>query len=130
MKKEYKRLLGKWWHSSLLDIKNGCMIHNDATPVNFLFHKGRPFLLDFKLASRHGHFACDLGILCAEMKYYFAKRGSSQKAEPYIHYFLKHYSKDEKKFYKITGVIPFYMACGLLRIAVFKSDTSYRDCSL
>jgi tRNA A-37 threonylcarbamoyl transferase component Bud32 len=127
MKKEYKRLLGKWWHSSLLDIKNGCMIHNDTTPVNFIFHKGSPFLLDFELASRHGHFACDLGILCAEIKYYFAKRGSTQKAEYYIHYFLKHYSKSEKEFYKLTGVIPFYMAYGLLRIAVFKSNTSYRD---
>lgn len=127
MKKEYKYLLGKWWHSSLLDIKKGCMIHNDSTPVNFVFHKGRPFLLDFELASRHGNFACDLGILCAELKYYFARKGSSQKAEPYIRHFLKRYSKDEKEFCKITKVIPFYMAYGLLRIAMFKSNTSYKD---
>ncbi|MDW5549041.1 phosphotransferase [Methanosarcina sp.] len=127
MKKEYKHLLGKWWHSSLLDTKNGCMIHNDSTPVNFVFHKGRSFLLDFDLAARHGHFACDLGILCAELKYYFARKGSSQEADSYIHHFLKHYSKNEKEFHKITKVIPFYMAYGLLRIAMLKSDTSYRD---
>jgi len=127
IRNEYKLLLGKWWHSSLLDIKNGCMTHNDSTPVNYIFHRGKPFLLDFELASRHGHFACDLGILCAELKYYFARKGSSQRAEPYIRHFLKHYSKDEEEFRKITRVIPFYMAYGLLRIAIFKSSTSYRD---
>jgi Ser/Thr protein kinase RdoA (MazF antagonist) len=127
IRNEYKLLFGKWWHSSLLDIKNGCMIHNDSTPVNYIFHRGRPFLLDFELASRHGHFACDLGILCAELKYYFARKGSSQRAEPYIRHFLKHYSKDEEEFRKITRVIPFYMAYGLLRIAIFKSSTSYSD---
>lgn len=125
--KEYKRLLEKWRHSSLLDRKNGCMIHNDSTPVNYIFHRGRPFLLDFELASWHGHFACDLGILCAELKYYFARKGSSQRAERYIRHFLRHYSKDEEEFLKITRVIPFYMAYGLLRIALFKSNTSYRD---
>ena len=103
------------------------MIHNDSTPVNYLFHKGRPFVLDFELASLHGHFACDLGILCAELKYYFARKGSSQDTEPYIHNFLKHYSKDEEEFREITKVIPFYMAYGLLRIAIFKSNSSYSD---
>ena len=126
-RKKYKHLLEKWRHSSLLDIENGCMIHNDSTPVNYIFHRERPFFLDFELASRHGHFACDLGILCAELKYYFARKGSSQRAEPYIHHFLKHYSKDEEEFRKITRVIPFYMAYGLMRIAIFKSNASYRD---
>lgn len=130
MKKEYRRLLGKWWHSPLLDIKNGCMIHNDSTPVNFIFREGKSFLLDFELSSRHGHFACDIGILCAELKYYFVQKGSSQRAEPYIHHFLRRYSKNEKEFYKITKIIPFYMAYGLLRIAMFKSNTSYRDYTL
>jgi len=127
IKGDYKHLLGKWQHSSLLDIKYGCMIHNDSTPVNYVFHKGRPFFLDFELASRHGHFACDLGILCAELKYYFARKGSSRDAEPYIHHFLKHYSKDEEEFRAINRAIPFYMAYGLLRIAIFKSNSNYRD---
>jgi tRNA A-37 threonylcarbamoyl transferase component Bud32 len=126
-KNEYKNLLGKWWHSYLLDSKSGCMIHNDSTPVNYIFHRGRPIALDFELASLHGNFACDLGILCAELKYYFSREGSSQKAEPYIHHFLKHYSENEEEFRKITRVIPFYMAYGFLRIAMFKSNTSYRD---
>lgn len=130
IKGEYKHLLEKWQHSSLLDQKYGCMIHNDSTPVNFVFHRGKPFLLDFELASRHGHFACDLGILCSELKYYFARKGSSRDAESYIHHFLKHYSKSEEEFRKITRVIPFYIAYNLLRIAVFKSNSSYRDYSL
>ena len=103
------------------------MIHNDFSPVDFAFHNWRPFLIDFGLASWHGHFACDLGILYAELKYYFAWKGSSLSAEPYIHHFLKHYSKDDEEFHKITKVIPFYMAYNLLRIAIFKSNSSYGD---
>jgi serine/threonine-protein kinase RIO1 len=127
LKGEYKHLLEKWQHSSLLDIKKGCMIHNDSTPVNFVFHRGKSFLLDFELASRHGHFVCDLGILCAELKYYFERKGSNQDAEPYICYLLKHYSKNEEECHKITQVIPFYMAYGMLRIALFKSSSSIKD---
>jgi hypothetical protein len=37
IKGEYKHLLGIWQQSSLLEIKNGCMIHNDPTPVNYVF---------------------------------------------------------------------------------------------
>ena len=127
IKEEYKHLLGKWQHSSLLDLKHGCMIHNDSTPVNFVFHRGKPFFLDFELASLHGNYVCDLGIFCAELKYFFARKGSSRDAEPYINNFLKHYSKNEEEFRKITRIIPFYMAYGLLRIAIFKSNSSYKD---
>jgi aminoglycoside phosphotransferase (APT) family kinase protein len=130
IRSEFKDLLGKWEHSSLLGMKNGCMIHNDSNPMNFVFHNGRPFLLDFELASRHGHFACDLGILCAELKYYFARKGANRVSELYIHHFIRHYCKDKKEFQKITTVIPFYMAYGLLRIALLKSNSSYKDISL
>lgn len=126
-KEKYRNLLEKWRNSSLLDKENGCMVHNDSTPVNYLFHREKPFLLDFELASRHGHFACDLGTLCAELKHYFARKGSTQRAEPYIRHFLKHYSKEEEEFRKITRVIPFYMAYGLLRIAILKWNPKYRD---
>ncbi|AAM05734.1 phosphotransferase [Methanosarcina acetivorans] len=125
-KENYKHLLGKWWHSSLLDREKGCMIHNDATPVNYVSHRGRPFLLDLELASRHGHFACDLGVLCAALKHYFARKGSGRRAEPYISHFLWHYSRNEEEFRKITKVIPFYMAYGLLRIAILKWNAKYR----
>lgn len=126
-KEKYQHLLEKWRYSSLLDRENGCMTHNDATPVNYIFHRGRPFLLDFELASGHGHFVCDLGILCAELKHYFARKGSSQRAEPYIRHFLKHYSRDEEEFRQITRVIPFYMAYGLLRISILKCNAKYRN---
>jgi aminoglycoside phosphotransferase (APT) family kinase protein len=126
-REEYKHLLEKWRRSSLLDRERGCMIHNDVTPVNYIFHRGRPFLLDFELSSGHGNFACDLGILCAELKHYFARKGSSRRAEPYIRHFLKHYSKNKEEFHKITRVIPFYMAYGLLRIALLKWNAHYID---
>lgn len=126
-KEKYEHLLGEWWHSSLLDRKNGCVVHNDSTPANYIFHRGRPYLLDFELASRHGHFACDLGILCAELKHYFARKGSTQRAKPYIRHFLRHYSRDEKEFREITRVIPFYTAYGLLRIAILKCNAKYRN---
>jgi hypothetical protein len=103
------------------------MIHNDSIPVNFVYHRGNPFLLDLELASQHGHFACDLGILCAELKYYFAQNGSNRNVEPYIHRFLKHYSKNKEEFCKIARVIPFYMSYNLLRIAIFKSNSSHKD---
>lgn len=126
-KKEYKNLLKKWWHSSLLDEKQGCIIHNDTTPVNYIFHKGKPYALDFELASYHGHFACDLGILCAELKHYFARKRTDREAEPYIRHFLHCYSRDEKEFLEIVRILPFYMAYGLLRIAVLKWNPGYRN---
>lgn len=126
-KEKYKYLLEKWRHSSFLNRDKGCMIHNDSTPVNYIFHEGKPFLLDLELASRHGHFVCDLGILCAELKHYFARKGSSRRAEPYIRHFLKHYSRDEEEFRRITRVLPFYMAYGLLRIAMLKLNAKYRN---
>lgn len=46
LKGEYRHLIRKWQHSSLLDMKKGCMIHNDSTPVNYVFHRGRPFFLE------------------------------------------------------------------------------------
>lgn len=126
-KKEYKILLEKWWHSSLLDKKHGCMIHNDATPVNYIFHKGKPFALDFELASYHGNPVCDLGILCAELKHYFAREGADWESEPYIRHFLYCYCRDEKEFLEITRILPFYMAYDLLRIAVLKWDPGYKN---
>lgn len=125
--KEYKRLLEKWRQTFLLDKEKGCMIHNDTTPVNCVFYKSQPFLLDFELASAHGNFVCDLGIVCAELKHYFARKGSGVKAEPYIHDFLKHYSKNNEQFLEITAMLPFYMAYGLLRIAILKWSPKYRN---
>lgn len=114
----FNRLLGEWWHSPLLDRKYGCMIHRDVTPANYIFQKGIPYAIDFESSWHQANPVRDLGILCAELKNYFEQNnGGGLKAEPYIGHFLWEYSRDEGEFEKVTEVLPFYMALGLLRSA-------------
>lgn len=125
-KNHYKRLIGKWWYSSRLDWEYGCMIHHDATPSNYIFHNGDPYAIDFELSASHGNPVHDLGIMCAELKHFFAINGSDQEAEPYIGHFLWQYSRCEEEFHKITRTLPFYMGYGLLRIARLEWNLEYR----
>jgi tRNA A-37 threonylcarbamoyl transferase component Bud32 len=114
----YNRLLGEWWHSPLIDQSYGCRIHNDATPVNYLFNHRKLYAIDFESSWEHANLVHDLGIVAAELKHYFAiHRKDGQKAEPYIGHFLWHYSQNEAEFQRITRAIPFFMSLGLLRMA-------------
>jgi Ser/Thr protein kinase RdoA (MazF antagonist) len=70
---KYNRLLGEWWYSTLIDQPYGCRIHNDATPVNYLFNHKKVYALDFESSWDHANFVHDLGIVAAELKHYFAK---------------------------------------------------------
>lgn len=114
----FNELLGKWWYSSLLDQEQGCMIHRDATPSNYVFHKDVPYILDLESSWHNAHYARDLGIMCSELKNHFElHKGSGVLAEPYIGHFLWHYSKNENDFHRTTKVIPFFMSLGFLRSA-------------
>ncbi|WP_292467012.1 phosphotransferase [Methanolobus sp.] len=114
----FNELLGKWWHSSLLDRYCGCMVHRDATPSNYIFRKSVPYALDFESSWENGNAVRDLGILCSELNnYYKVNKGSGTNAEPYIGHFLWHYSRNEEDFHYITQVLPFFMSLGLLRSA-------------
>lgn len=114
----FNELLGKWWYSSLLDTKHGCMIHRDATPSNYVFHKGVPYILDLESSWHNAHYARDLGILCSELKNHFQlHKGSGNLAEPYIGHFLWQYSRNETNFIKTTKLLPFFMSLGFLRSA-------------
>ncbi|MGD9779655.1 phosphotransferase [Methanomethylovorans sp.] len=114
----FDQLLGKWWYSSLLDQRQGCMIHRDATPSNYVFHKDVPYILDLESSWYNAHYARDLGIMCSELKNHFQlQEGSGRLAEPYIGHFLWHYSKNENDFLRTTKVIPFFMSLGFLRSA-------------
>lgn len=114
----FNEMLGKWWYSSLLDQKQGCMIHRDATPSNYVFHNGVPYILDLESSWHNAHYARDLGVLCSELKNHFElHKGSGALAEPYIGHFLWHYSKNENDFFRMTKVIPFFMSLGFLRSA-------------
>jgi tRNA A-37 threonylcarbamoyl transferase component Bud32 len=114
----FNHLLGEWWHGSLIDQDYGCLIHNDANPMNYVFNDGKVFVMDFESSWEHANFVHDLGVVAAELKHYFAMhKGDGQKAEPYIGHLLWHYSRNEAEFRKITSALPFFMAFGLLRMA-------------
>jgi tRNA A-37 threonylcarbamoyl transferase component Bud32 len=123
----FNRLLGEWWYSPWLDRENGCMVHRDVTPSNYIFCKGKPYAIDFESSWFQAHPVRDLGILTAELKNEFElHKGGGWKAEPYIGNFLWEYSRDEKDFKYITRVLPFFMGIGLLRSARLHQG-SYRN---
>lgn len=124
----FDMLLGKWWHSPLIDRRRGSMIHRDASPLNYLIMNGIPYILDMESCWHHANSIRDVGTLCAEMKNYFQLNcGSGMKAEPYIGHFLWHYSKDEDDFNRISRTLPFFMSIGLLRTARLYRHTPYYD---
>ncbi len=123
----FNHFLGEWWYSGLLDRKQGCMIHRDVHPSNYIFYKGKPYALDFESSWFHANPVRDLGILSAELKNYFEQnKGGGWKAEPYIGHLLWEYSRNEKDFSRITKTLPFYMSVGLLRSARLH-QRNYRD---
>ncbi len=118
-RQKYNRLLGDWWYSTRIDLPYGCLIHNDANPVNYIFNNDRLYALDFESAREHANFIHDLGIMAAELKHYFEfTENNRDKAEQYIGHFLWHYSKENlSEFHMITKALPFFMSYGLLRMA-------------
>lgn len=127
-RKKYNQMLGDWWYSAHLDRINGCMIHNDAHPANYVFRHEKAYALDFESAWEGAHPAHDLGIISAELKKFFGwNEKGAERAEPYIGHFLWHYSKSENEFHEITRALPFFMAEGLLRMARWKGDSQERD---
>ncbi len=115
---KYDRLLGEWWHSPFLDRSHGCRVHGDANPMNYLFRRNKVYMLDLESSKEHVNPVHDLGIVAAELKYFFAfHRGSGRNAEPYIGHYIWRYARNEPEFYAITCALPFFMSQGLLRMA-------------
>jgi hypothetical protein len=86
--------------------------------MNYLFNRGKVFVLDLESSKEHAHFVHDLGLIAAELKHYFAiHRGNGNMAEPYIGHYLWRYGRNEPEFYAITQVLPFFMGLGFLRMA-------------
>jgi tRNA A-37 threonylcarbamoyl transferase component Bud32 len=124
---KYNRLLGKWWYSNLVDQPYGYMIHNDATPANYIFKDDKPYALDLESSWGHANYIHDLGVMAAEIKNSFAlSKGSDDKAEPYIGHFIWNYCQEEGQFQEITRTLPFFMAFGLLRIARLHVSSNHR----
>jgi hypothetical protein len=115
-----KSLASGWWNRDGMLSDHEVIVHGDATPTNFLFHRQKVTGIDLekmKWADR----CWDLGFIAAELKHHFMWRaGDGLKAEPYIGHFLWEYALafgDISLFYRITRRLPLYMALGLLRIA-------------
>jgi len=111
----------RWWERE--DICRDdfeVLVHGDATPTNFFFHKDEVIAIDMEKMKRADR-CWDLGFLAAELKHNFMWRmGNGIAAEPFIGHFLWKYATacgDTQIFYAVTRRLPLYMALGLLRIA-------------
>jgi tRNA A-37 threonylcarbamoyl transferase component Bud32 len=117
-RERFDRLLGRWWYGPEIDRRDGCMIHGDATPANYIFGRDGVHAIDFESSWRHAHPMHDLGVLAAEIKAFFRSAlGDGERAEPYIGHLLWEYSSGEGDFYRNCAVLPFFMALGYMRIA-------------
>ena len=125
----FNQLLGNWWYKRDWDSQQGCLIHNDANPVNYVFKHEKVYAMDFESAWEHAHPVHDLGIVAAELKNYFEfDEQNRERSEQYIGHFIWNYSKDEGEFHWITQALPFFIALGLLRMArldLGKEHTAY-----
>ncbi len=126
-RKIYEQKLGGWQKSPFLDENQGCTIHRDATPANYLFYRDKTYAIDFELSTEHGNAANDLGILCAEIFHHFARKGMASTSVPHIKRFLRSYSRDEKEYHRIKRVLPLYMSYGLLRVAWREKKKMHRE---
>ena len=111
-RERFNRFLGTWWHSPRIRRDEGCMVHGDATPANYLVNDSI-WAIDFEGSRNHAHPIRDLGILAAEIK----ASPANARAEGYIGHLLWHYSNSEEEFLHYSGDLPFFMALGYLRIA-------------
>ncbi|MDG6243806.1 MAG: phosphotransferase [Methanolobus sp.] len=128
IRKSFDEMLGRWWYSSLLDREQGCMIHRDTSPLNYIVANDIPYILDMESCWHHANPIRDIGTLCAEMKNYFQLNcGSGMNAEPYIGHFLWHYCRSEDEFHKNTMILPFFMSIGLLRTARLYRHSPYNQ---
>lgn len=125
-RKKYDSLIGDWWYSTLIDQPGGCMVHNDANPVNYIFNQSGACALDFESSWEHANRIHDLGTVAAELKHYFAfHKNDGNRAEPYIGHFIWNYCRGEEEFYRVTKALPFFMSMGLLRIARLNIDPDH-----
>ena len=124
----FNRLLGDWWYKRDWDSQQGCLIHNDANPVNYVFKHDKVYALDFESAWEHAHSVHDLGTVAAELKNHFEFiEKNRERSEQYIGHFIWNYSKDESEFHWITQALPFFIGLGLLRMARLDLGTEHRD---
>lgn len=124
----------------ILRAKKG-LVHGDANPSNFLYHKDRLNVIDME-RSGYRDPVYDLGMMAGELCHYAMKYGDDPyKADPFIGHLYWIYAGNFKDqygtFIRLTKRNPLYMANSLLRIArhpyfspVYKRRLAYhaREC--
>jgi tRNA A-37 threonylcarbamoyl transferase component Bud32 len=127
-RENYNRILGDWWHSTILDQPYGCMIHNDTNPANYLVNNGRIYMLDLESFQESANFVRDLATIAAEIKRYFVRhKGCEERAEQYIGHFLWNYAINEDEFLRITRMLPFFMSLDLFILTNMSDNAIHRD---
>lgn len=121
-KKDYLRLMDKWFSIPMFQKAQGVIVHGDATSTNFIFTgRGDVVAIDLE-RMKNSDPVFDIGMICGEIKHAFLWRtGNPYEAEPLIRHFLESYAahshNHKKAFKEITLRNPFYMAMTELRIA-------------
>lgn len=121
-KKDYLRLMDKWFNIPSFQNAQGVLVHGDATCTNFLFTEtGDVVAIDLE-RMKNTDPVFDVGMICGEIKHAFLWRtGNPYESEPVIRHFLESYAEHshdfQKTFREITFRNPFYMAMTELRIA-------------
>lgn len=129
-KREYLRLMDKWFNIPSFQNAQGVFVHGDATSTNFIFtKKGDVVAIDLERMKTSDP-VFDIGMICGEIKHAFLWRtGNIYEPEPFIRHFLESYAGNfhnpGKAFRETTLRNPFYMAMTELRIA----RNSYLDWS-
>lgn len=73
---------GKFHSGTGLDENEGCIVHRDATPANYLFYRGKTYAIDLELSTEHGNAANDLEIMRTEVFYHFARKSMAYASFP------------------------------------------------
>ncbi|HTX44257.1 MAG TPA: aminoglycoside phosphotransferase family protein [Methanocella sp.] len=116
-----ERLIDEACSYRFIDDAKRTLVHGDANPSNFLFGRGRLYVLDMERAGYRDP-VYDLGMLAGELFHYAMRYGGDPyKADPFIGHLYWFYAgnfEDQwRTFIETTRRNPLYMANSLLRIA-------------
>lgn len=119
--KSTERLVDKVTGYGFIRRAKRSLVHGDANPSNFLYHKGRLNVIDME-RSGYKDPVYDLGMIAGELFHYAMKYGGNPyKADPFIGHLYWTYAGNFKDrlgtFIRLTKRNPLYMANSLLRIA-------------
>jgi thiamine kinase-like enzyme len=119
--KEMESLIDTACSYGFIDKVKKAMVHGDANPSNFLYSRGRLYVIDMERAGYRDP-VYDLGMMAGELFHYAMRYGGDPyKADQFIGHLYWIYAGNYKDqlgtFIRLTKRNPLYMANSLLRIA-------------